>query len=235
MLFATFRYDGTTVRCLSGKLLHGTSQLADRLRLCISLVRIALIGVLSLAAPSGWAGGLYSNGFSTDPSFFPIGVWLQSPTRASSYKAIGINTFVGLYHGPTEEQLAQLAKHDMFAAAEQNDVGLNSVNRHVIKGWLHGDEPDNAQPIGFGRYGPCIPASEVVRRTREMKSRDTTRPVMINFGQGVVNEYWRGRGSCNGNQKYYDDAIQGADILSALVLLKSKVSSSMWLVASPIS
>jgi hypothetical protein len=37
---------------------------------------------------------------------------------------------------------------------------------------------------------------------------------MINFGQGVVNEYWRGRGSCNGNQKYYDDAIQGADILS---------------------
>src|SRR5262249_12595813 len=45
------------------------------------------------------------NGFPKDPSFFPIGVWLQSPTRAMSYKAIGINTYVGLWDGPTENQL----------------------------------------------------------------------------------------------------------------------------------
>jgi len=34
----------------------------------MSLVGIALIGVLLLAVPYAWAGGLYSNGFSTDPS-----------------------------------------------------------------------------------------------------------------------------------------------------------------------
>jgi len=47
-----------------------------------------------------------------------------------------------------------------------------------------------------------------------MKARDPPRPVMINFGQGVANEFWRGRGPCNDDQHYYDVAIQGADILS---------------------
>jgi hypothetical protein len=37
---------------------------------------------------------------------------------------------------------------------------------------------------------------------------------MINFGQGVANEFWRGRGRCNGDQGYYDIAMQGADIVS---------------------
>jgi hypothetical protein len=76
------------------------------------------------------------------------------------------------------------------------------------------DEPDNAQPIGLGLYGTCVPAAEVARRTRELKARDPTRPVLIGFGQGVANEFWRGRGPCSGDQKYYDIAAQGADILS---------------------
>jgi hypothetical protein len=171
-------------------------------------------GVLLLVGHSVSAGELQVNGFPTDADFFPIGVWLQSPTRAANYKAIGINTFVGLYEGPTEQQLAALVRQHMFAVAEQNDVGLKSVNRHIIKAWMQGDEPDNAQPIGLGRYGTCVPAAEVARRTQGMKARDPTRPVLINFGQGVANEFWRGRGPCNGDQGYYDIAIQGADILS---------------------
>jgi hypothetical protein len=160
------------------------------------------------------AGELPMNGFPNDADFFPIGVWSQSPGNAASYKAIGINTFVGLYEGPTEQQLAALAEQNMFAVAEQNDIGLNSLNRHVVKAWMQGDEPDNAQPIGLGLHGSCVPAIEVARRTRQMKDRDPTRPVMINFGQGVANEFWRGRGRCNGDQGYYNIAIQGADILS---------------------
>jgi hypothetical protein len=80
----------------------------------------------------------------------------------------------------------------MFAVDSKNEVGLHSTNRGMIKGWLHDDEPDNAQPIGFGLHGSCIPAIEVVRRTQEMKARDSTRPVVINFGQGIANEFWRG-------------------------------------------
>jgi hypothetical protein len=156
----------------------------------------------------------YPNGFPSEPGFFPIGVWLQNPSSALRYQAIGINTFVGLSNGPTEAQLAALAKYGMFAVASQNDVALASRNRGVIRGWLHVDEPDNAQPIGLGLYGTCIPAAEVVRRTQQMKSIDPTRPVMINFGQGIANEFWRGRGPCTGDQGYYSAAAQGADILS---------------------
>ncbi len=171
-----------------------------------------IVGILLLVGHSASAGP--ANGFPADADFFPIGVWSQSPARAASYKAIGINTFVGLYEGPTENQLAELALQDMFAVAGQNDIGLKSPNRDVIKAWMQDDEPDNAQPLLLGLRGTCIPANEVARRTREMKARDPTRPVMINFGQGVANEFWRGRGLCNGDQGYYDSAIRGADILS---------------------
>ena len=67
---------------------------------------------------------------------------------------------------------------------------------------------------GLGLHGRCVPATEVVRRSRKTKTKDPTRPVLINFGQGVANEYWKGRGPCNGDMKYYDVAIEDADILS---------------------
>jgi hypothetical protein len=178
------------------------------------LSRKIVAAILVLISSSLSAGELQVNGFPADANFFPIGVWMQSPIRAARYKAIGINTFVGLWEGPTEQQLAALARQDMYVVAEQNDVGLKSVNGHVIKAWMQQDEPDNAQPIGLGLYGTCIAATEVTRRTQVIKAADPTRPVMLNFGQGVANEFWQGRGKCNGDYRYYDVAINGADILS---------------------
>ena len=186
----------------------GCQQIANTFRYVFS------IWLLLFSAAAASAGEDYPNGFPNDASFFPIGVWLQSPARAPAYKAIGINTFVGLWKGPTEDQLATLTKYDMFVVASQNNVALHSINRGVIKGWLHGDEPDNAQPIGLGLYGNCVPATEVVRKTQEMKAHDSTRPVMINFGQGIANEFWRGRGPCTGDENYYSIAARDADILS---------------------
>src|SRR5690349_3135379 len=60
-----------------------------------------------------WAGGpeyfaKWKNGPPSDPSFFPIAVWLQSPPNAKRYKDVGINLFVGLWEGPTEDQLSTL-------------------------------------------------------------------------------------------------------------------------------
>ena len=125
------------------------------------LSRKIVAAILVLISSSLSAGELHVNGFPADANFFPIGVWMQSPIRAARYKAIGINTFVGLWEGPTEQQLAALARQDMYVVAEQNDVGLKSVNGHVIKAWMQQDEPDNAQPIGLGLYGTCIAATEV--------------------------------------------------------------------------
>jgi len=171
-------------------------------------------GILLLVGHSAAAGELPVNGFPTDADFFPIGVWAQSTSLAAKYKAMGVNTFVALPDGPTEAQLATLAQQNMFAVTRQTDLSLKSPNGRVIRAWMQDDEPDNAQPLPSGGYGTCIPAVDVVRRTQDLKSRDPTRPVLINFGQGVANEFWRGRGQCNGDQKYYDQAIQGADILS---------------------
>jgi hypothetical protein len=176
---------------------------------------LAGLVAMEFADPSALTRQSFENGFPNDERFFPLGVWLQSPNSAPRYKAIGVNTFVGLWKGPTEPQLATLAKYSMFAVADQNEVGLNSPNRYVIKAWLDSrDEPDNAQSMAYGFFRTCIPATEVVRRSHEMKSRDPTRPVMIIFGQGIANERWRGRGLCNGDMNYYNVAADGADILA---------------------
>src|SRR5262249_54475298 len=79
-------------------------------------------------------------------NYFPIAVWLQSPSNAAKFKAAGINLYVGLWQGPTEEQLATLKAAGMPVICEQNAVGLAHKNDPTIIGWMHGDEPDNAQP-----------------------------------------------------------------------------------------
>ena len=192
---------------------HGKPPVLKVFRYCFRIWLAAFSALMFNAAASS-ARDDYPNGFPNDPNFFPVGVWLQSPAHAPAYKAIGINTFVGLWKGPTESQLAELTKYDMFVVASQNDVGLHSTNRRIIKGWLHDDEPDNAQPIGLRLHGSCVPPTEVVSRTREMKALDSTRPIIVNFGQGIANEFWKGRGSCSGDENYYSVAARDADILS---------------------
>jgi hypothetical protein len=77
----------------------------------LKAIAIAIAGAFALICPHLAAAetGLSPN--SADLSYFPIGVWLQSPFHAPEYKAIGINLFVGLYDGPTETQLAELARN----------------------------------------------------------------------------------------------------------------------------
>jgi hypothetical protein len=175
-------------------------------------VAAALLGLAVAAGPS-WAAA-YKNGFPADPNFFPIGVWLQSPRNAAEYKAIGVNTFVGISGGASEAGLAALAREGLFAAAMQDRVVLDAPDSRVIRAWMQVDEPDNAQPIGLGFYGTCISAQKVVRRTRAIAKLDPTRPVMINFGRGVADPHWYGRGLCNGDMHYYDVAVEGAGIVS---------------------
>jgi hypothetical protein len=177
---------------------------------------LTLTGAVIVGSPSASQTTHYESGFPSDTRFFPIGAWLQSPRNALKYRAIGINTFVGLWKGPTEAQLAELSRNGMYVVAGQNEVALYSPNRRIIKGWMQADEPDNAQPpvFGLGRYSPCIPAAEVARRSHAIKARDPTRPVLINFGRGVADPSWHGRGTCTGDVKYYDVAVEGADIVS---------------------
>lgn len=151
---------------------------------------------------------------SGNPHYFPIEVWLQDPSDARQYQLLDINLYNGLWKGPTRKQLAALAAVRMPAFAAQNVIGLTDSDRYILKGWDQVDEPDDAQPKHGGGYGPCISPAEIVRRYDEMRTKDPSRPVFLNFSQAVANPKWPGRGSCTGDYGDYPKYIEGADIIS---------------------
>lgn len=167
-----------------------------------------------------WEGGAayygkWSNGLPRDPGFFPISVWLQDPATAAEYKSIGVNLFIGLWRGPTEDQLKKLAEAGMPALATMRPEVLDSPNAGVIRGWTLQDEPDNAQAKPGGGWGPCVLPPVIAAQYAERRAADPTRPVFLNLGQGVINEKWRGRGEfCGQHPEHYEEYVRGADIIS---------------------
>jgi len=153
----------------------------------------------------------WSHGPSPDPKFFPLAVWLQDPKHAPAYRALGINTYVGLWEGPTEEQLAALRRAGMFVICDQNQAGLRHRDEPIIIGWMHGDEPDNAQPLPGGGYGPAIPTQRIIADYQEMRRNDPTRPVLLNLGQGVAYDEWKGIGC---TLLDYPEYVKGCDLVS---------------------
>jgi len=162
-----------------------------------------------------WEGGpsyygKWPKGPTTDPAVFPIAVWLQQPKNLEAFRGVGINLFIGLWEGPTEEQLSALAAGDMPVFCDQNAVGLGSTNGGVIRSWAHQDEPDNAQD---GTQDP-VPTGEIVAGYQAMVAQDSMRPVYLNLGQGVATDLWFGRGNRTGHPEDYAEYAKGADIVS---------------------
>jgi hypothetical protein len=150
-----------------------------------------------------------------DPNFFPLAVWLQNPAKAAQYKAAGINTYVALWRGPTDEQLAQLKANGMYVICSQNAAGLAHKEDPTIIAWMHGDEPDNAQRIrGEKGYGPPILPAKIVEDYKKRKENDPSRPVLVNLGQGVAWDQYIGRGVRRNHPEDYLEYVQGCDIAS---------------------
>jgi hypothetical protein len=152
----------------------------------------------------------WKSGPPKDPNWFPLAVWLQEPNLAEQYKAIGINTYVALWEGPTEEQLATLKKAGMLVFVEENEVARKHVDDSLIIGWMHGDEPDNAQD----KTGQPIPPDKTIADYKRLKQQDPTRPIMLNLGQAVAWDGWPGRGSRNSHPEDYVEYVKGSDIAS---------------------
>lgn len=157
----------------------------------------------------------WTNGPPAGFNFFPITVWCQSPANAARYRQAGFNTYLGLWHGPTEQQLDALKQAGLKVICEQNDVGLRHLNDSTIIGWMHGDEPDNAQarPGGLG-YGPPILPSKITADYQRLVAADPSRPVLLNLGQGVAWDRWHGRGTRTNHPEDYPEYIKGGDIIS---------------------
>lgn len=166
-----------------------------------------------------WAGGAayygkWSHGPSADPSFFPIAVWLQTPSNAPRYKNVGVNLFVGLWQGPTDTQLSDLSAASMPTFCDQGGVWNAHLTDSTIWGWLQPDEPDNAQANSTGGYDPCIDPSIIIAGYDAMVRNDPTRPVWLGLGRGVSATDWVGRGTCTGRTDMYPEYAKGGDILS---------------------
>lgn len=178
----------------------------------------------------------WSHGPPCEAGFFPIAVWLQPPARAQQYRDAGFNLYVGLWKGPTEEQLTALARARMKVICEQNDVARRHLEDPTIVGWMHGDEPDNAQSRGPGKgYGPPIPPETVVTDYQRLRAADPSRPVLLNLGQGVAWDGWHGRGVRSRHPEDYPEYVKGCDIASFDIYPvahdRPEVAGNLWFVA----
>jgi len=195
--------------------------------------------VVAIVEAGAWAEDFYAKwpyGPSADKGFFPIAVWLQSPSNASRYREAGINTYVGLWRGPTEEQLQALKQAGMSVICGQNAVGLAHKDDPTIVAWMHGDEPDNAQSLGQGKgYGPPIPPEKIVADYERIRAADPNRPVLLNLGQGVAWDGWYGRGVRTNHPEDYAEYVKGCDIASFDIYPvthdKPAVAGKLWYVA----
>jgi hypothetical protein len=183
------------------------------------MMRAVIFLVVMVAARPGFSAepsfSKWKNGPPADPNYFPIAVWVQDPKNAERYKAAGINLYVALWRGPTSNQLAALEKAGMPVICSQNARGLEHKDNPIIVGWMHGDEPDNAQSLGRGKgYGPPILPETVIRNYEKMRAADPTRPVFLNLGQGVAWDNYIGRGVRRNHPEDYPEYLKGCDIAS---------------------
>jgi hypothetical protein len=197
----------------------------------IALVPLALtiVGVVRAADTP------FAKGPPQTPESFPLAVWLQAPSNAERYREIGINTYVGLWRGPTEEQLDALDKAQIRLICGQSDRSLRFKDRPTIVGWMHGDEPDNAQSLGSGKgYGPPISPATIIERYDRIRKADPDRPVLLNLGQGVAWDGWYGRGVRTNHPEDYVQYIKGCDIASFDIYPASheskEIAGNLWYV-----
>ena len=146
---------------------------------------------------AGWSRGIPTG---TDPTFFPIAVWLQGSWHATEMGQLGINIYVGNNAGTDSlaaTDLATLKAQGIYAIIGQDSVGLANIDDPTIVGWWASpDEPDNAQDKSDGSCcDPPIAPAAMVSKYDAYKAADPTRPIYLGLGQGVAYDGWEGRGS----------------------------------------
>jgi hypothetical protein len=103
----------------------------------------------------------------------------------------------------------------MFTICSQNAAGRAHKDDPTILGWMHGDEPDNAQRVeGQKGYGPPILPEKIVANYERIKAEDPSRPVLLNLGQGVAWDQYIGRGVRRNHPEDYPEYVKGCDIAS---------------------
>src|ERR1035437_5530848 len=106
---------------------------------CLAFARGACGAAPVQPSPPASPYAKWEHGPSHDAGFFAIAVWLQDPRNAGQYRAAGFNTYVGLWKGPTESQLAALKGAGMKLICDQNATDPSPPAAPTIIGWMRGD------------------------------------------------------------------------------------------------
>jgi len=165
---------------------------------------LALVAVSLGLAATGCAGPTAAERFKGnplfDPDFVPIAVGGQNLTNARIYHDAGINLYVSIddiaekpandkERPPTAETLKILSDLGMYAVADQKVWGKLRDNRTIVAWICPVDEPDNRQD----ETGQAMPLEKFLAESRRLKAADPTRPYIVCFGQGVINDGFGGR------------------------------------------
>jgi len=139
---------------------------------------------------------------------------MQNPDNAGRFAAVGIESFTGLWMGPTDAQLAALGAARASTFCEQAAVWREHLDDRAITAWMQPDGPDNAQENASGGYDPCVPPATVRQRYDGLAANDRSRPIYLGLGRGVADTQWVGRGTCTGMTEMYEEYIESGDLLS---------------------
>jgi len=152
--------------------------------------------------------GKFTNSLPTDPSFFPIGVWLESVLdkgNTAMDSAAGINTYVELT-GNSDVQLIKDA--GMYA--------LPTFPHQAASGYVLSDEVDMWAGPGDARWtgkypgdgAPCFPAGTPCGYTIQ-KERRAAAPANVllysNYGKGVT--FWESDEEAHGFIRGVQDLV----------------------------
>jgi hypothetical protein len=93
-------------------------------------------------------------------------------------------------HRPTAETLKMLSEVGIYLVADPT-VWRGQTGNPTIVAWVSPvDEPDNRQ----SGTGKAMPLDEYLRQAKAFKAADPTRPFVVCFGQGLINDRFNGRG-----------------------------------------
>jgi hypothetical protein len=159
-----------------------------------------------------WEGGRdyfkkWTNGPTTDPSKFPIGVWYQSPSNAGSYRNMGINFFMYANSGLNLYPLTTTGMTIIPTTAAMTYASPTALYGSSVTSWIN---PNDELDMGSVPMTPSV----VINDYNNTVTKDPTRPIMINVGPCVSIDNCDGRGTRASHPEDYYEYAKGADFLS---------------------
>lgn len=155
-----------------------------------------------LIPPDGGLTNPYKGKLSSDPNFFPIGVWYEGTLAQShidSDKGAGLNTYVVL---TADSNLPLINSNGMNFMAQHEDWldNANSSGNAAIKGWFLDDEIDM-------RVDPPTARAQLQSLLNTLPNDGRLR--QANFGKGVM--FWWNTSDSQQIVRNYTN-VTGADI-----------------------